>query len=92
MKARLTVTLDPTIVRKAKALALSRDTNFSALIETLLRADIANEMSIKSLFAKKWQGKLKLRELVDDDVRAHALIAKYERPLDEGFARYPCVA
>jgi hypothetical protein len=75
MKERLTVTLDPVVVRKAKALALSRDTNFSALIETLLRLDIANEGRVS--FTKKWAGKLTARSGRDE--RTRALLGKYER-------------
>jgi Family of unknown function (DUF6364) len=79
MKSRLTVTLDPVVVRKAKALALSRDTNFSALVEKLLRQDLANESSIKSSFCEKWKGKLALKRPDEGDVRGRALLEKYER-------------
>jgi Family of unknown function (DUF6364) len=79
MKARLTVTLDPVVVRKAKALALSRDTNFSALVETLLRRDIANEGSVTASFCEKWKGKLSLKSPGERDARGRTLLEKYER-------------
>jgi hypothetical protein len=78
MKERLTVTLDPTVVRKAKALAVSRETNFSALIESLLRKDIENSRRSKGLFTDKWLGKLSLKTAAEGDLRAKALVEKYE--------------
>jgi hypothetical protein len=79
MKARLTVTLDPTVVRRAKALARSRDTNFSALVEKLLQQDLANEGSNEVSFCDNWRGKLTLRRPDAEDARGRALVEKYER-------------
>ena len=42
-KKRFTFTLNPEVVKKAKKLAIDKDTNLSALIEKLLSNAIAKE-------------------------------------------------
>lgn len=79
MKTRVTITLDPRIVRRAKAVARLRRTNLSALIEDLL-ARTAEEPSVSSeRFSQKWAGKLALREDEADPLLA-ALKARYNIP------------
>lgn len=44
MKKRITITLDPDIVKAAKIKAVNDDTNLSALIEKLLRQYIKEQI------------------------------------------------
>lgn len=41
MKKRVTITIDPALLKQAKIQAVNDDTNFSALIEQLLRQFLA---------------------------------------------------
>jgi hypothetical protein len=78
MKSRLTVTLDPEVIRIAKVVARVRGTNVSALIEELLR-HAAAESSPKppKTFSQRWKGKFVLRD-DSDDALLQALKQRYE--------------
>lgn len=78
MKTRLTVTIDPDILDRAKKLAYARKTNVSALVEDLLRTAPATAKDED--FATRWAGKYTLAPSNEDDVRMRALKAKYKLP------------
>jgi uncharacterized membrane-anchored protein YjiN (DUF445 family) len=69
MKTRVTVTLDPEVLRMAKAVAQVRRTNVSALIEELLRhaAEESSPRPAKS-FVQRWIGKFEIRDDADDEL------------------------
>ena len=77
MKTRVTVTLDPRVVRRAKSVARSRRTNLSALIEDLLTrtADFGSIRPIN--FSKKWAGKFSVRDSDGSDPLLDALKARH---------------
>jgi hypothetical protein len=75
MKERVTLTLDPDVVAQAKQLAFARKTNFSALVEELLRnAAGAPQEDI----VNKWSGKFRAAESDKSDAKLLALRAKYK--------------
>ena len=79
MKGRITLTIDPAIVRRAKKIALERKTSVSALVEGLLRgAPIDSEP--KKSFSKTWAGKFKITKSKAYDPRLAALKKKYDLP------------
>jgi hypothetical protein len=69
MKTRVTVTLDPEVLRMAKAVAQMRRTNVSALIEESLRhaAEESSPRPAKS-FVQRWIGKFEIRDDADDEL------------------------
>lgn len=77
VKTRVTVTLDPRVIRRAKSVARARNTNLSALIEDLLE-QAANGGSIRSSnFTQKWSGKFTVRESDVSDPLLDVLKAHY---------------
>lgn len=76
MKSRVTITLDPEVVRKAKAVARARRTNLSALVEELLR-QTTEHAAPRPRFSRKWAGKLELRESDGRDELLEALKQRY---------------
>jgi Family of unknown function (DUF6364) len=68
MKTRVTITLDPAVLRRAKIVARSRRTNVSALIEELLRRTADHATMRHTNFTQKWAGTLSLRETGHDDL------------------------
>ena len=77
MKTRLTMTLDPKAVRKAKSLAHFRHTSVSGLVEDLLLSARSDESRGKPTFVEKWGGALRLSRRRDDEPRFQGLKAKY---------------
>ncbi|RIH86157.1 hypothetical protein Mterra_01508 [Calidithermus terrae] len=77
MKSRVTITLDPEVVRKAKAVARARRTNLSALVEDLLRQTAEHAAPPHPRFSRKWAGKLELRESDGRDQLLEALKQRY---------------
>lgn len=75
MKKRITLTIDPTIARKAKRLAHDRGTNVSALIEGLVRS--APLQSPADPFARRWAGRFRVAE-DKSDPRLAALKRRYQ--------------
>lgn len=77
MKERVTVTLDPQVVERAKKLAFTQKTNLSALVEKLLRTAVVPGQS-ESDFVTRWAGKLSLAPSEKDDMRMKRLKEKYK--------------
>ena len=77
MKNRVTLTLEPDIVKKAKQIAHARRTSVSALVEDLLRATPVSLKTSEVSFADKWTGKLRLRTPAKPDPRFEALKKRY---------------
>jgi hypothetical protein len=78
VKTRVTITLDPGVVRRAKTVARSRKTNLSALVEDLLKRTAERGIAPRASFAHKWAGKLTLRESVGKDDLLDAMKARYD--------------
>jgi hypothetical protein len=77
MKSRITITLDPNVIRHGKRVARARDTSLSGLIEGLLREQGRPESrQWTDSFSKRWRGKLTLREDSADEL-LQALKAKH---------------
>jgi hypothetical protein len=70
------VTLEPAVVKRAKAVARARDTNLSAMIEELLLHATTGGQKAPG-FVARWAGKLELRDHDADDARYNALAKKY---------------
>ncbi len=77
MKTRITLTIDPAIVRRAKRIAHVRGTNVSALVETLVRAAPLAEEPKAQPFARRWAGKFHIATSTTPDPRLDALKARY---------------
>lgn len=77
MKTRVTITLDPGVVRRAKIVARSRKTNLSALIEDLLKHTSDRGLVPRASFSRKWAGKLTVRESRGKDDLLDAIKTRY---------------
>lgn len=77
MKTRVTITLDPAVVRQAKAVARDRQTNLSALIEDLLRQTAPRRARRTQRFTEKWAGKFTVRESDGADPLLDAMKRRY---------------
>ncbi len=78
MKNRISLTLDPTLTRCAKAEARRRGISVSGWVEQLLMAEVARTAGAgeaKSSFATRWEGKLRLRK--GEEARRARLMQKY---------------
>ena len=75
MKTRVTLTLAPQTLSKAKKLAHHRHTSVSALVETLLSEASAEKG--KPGFVEKWSGAFKLSRRNSGKPRFEAMKAKY---------------
>jgi len=63
MKTRITLTLEPRVSLRAKAVARQRGTSLSGLVEQLLARESGEPLrENKTPFHLKWAGKLKLAE------------------------------
>ena len=69
MKNRVTLTIDPEIVKKAKKIAHSRQTSVSALVEDLVRQTPVSSRKQESSFVEKWSGKFLLRKSAKPDLK-----------------------
>jgi hypothetical protein len=77
MKTRVTVTIDPAVLRRAKKLAHAHKTSVSALIEGFLRtAPLAGEKNVRP-FARRWSGKFRVAAPDISDARLTALRERY---------------
>lgn len=78
MKNRLSLTIDPVIVRKAKRAAKNQNKSLSSLVEGLLSGVVGegaeNKPSIP--FSRRWQGRLNLDRKADS--RFDHLAKKYD--------------
>ena len=77
MKTRVTLTMDPAVLKRAKRLARQRDTSVSALVETLVRSEPLPGQPGTPSFAEKWAGRFQLVSDAGDDALRSALLRKY---------------
>ena len=80
MKGRLSLTIEPRIVHRAKRVARERNTSLSAMVEDLLREAVAgrdegNGEEASPAFSRRWAGKVKLAP--KKGVRYERLAGKY---------------
>ena len=78
MKQRVTITLDPAVIRRAKTVARLRHTNLSALIEELLEQTTKNAALRRTSFTQKWAGQFTVRESDLGDELLDALKCRYD--------------
>jgi hypothetical protein len=77
MKARVTLTLDPKAVRRAKNVAHHRKLSVSGLVEELLLSTDTIDRNAYASFAEKWGGALKLARGKEKEPLFQALKSKY---------------
>jgi hypothetical protein len=76
MKTRMTITIEPEVFHRAKAVARSQGTSLSGLVESLLAREAGMVAAVdKVSFAEKWTGALKLAP--NQDARARHLRERY---------------
>jgi hypothetical protein len=77
MKSRLTLTIDPKVMHRAKVFARSRNQSLSSLVEVLLEDATGNQGREESgeTFSRRWAGKLKITPR--DEERYRHLSKKY---------------
>jgi hypothetical protein len=76
MKKRVTLTIDPTVVRRARKVVHARNTSMSGLVEELLRsAAIPGEE--RGSFVDRWEGRFAVAESAPGDQRMMVLKAKH---------------
>ncbi len=80
MKQRVNLTIDPTVLRKAKQAAHQRHTSVSQLIEDLLISVTRSTAKAPEDIVEKWAGKLKLIPRDVSDPRREHLWKKYGLP------------
>lgn len=78
MKTKITLTMDPEIVRRAKKLAHARKTNVSALLEGLVRGAPLPGEKERRPFAQRWAGRFRVAPTDPNDARLAALKARYQ--------------
>lgn len=77
MKHRITLSIDPTVTRRAKKLAYARKTSVSGLVEQFLRsAPMAGGEKAPS-FVERWAGKFTVARAAPGDPRMNAIKEKY---------------
>lgn len=77
MKMRLTLTIEPKISHRAKAVARAKGTSLSGLVESLLAREAGFLESPKKMsFTKKWAGQLQLVDGLEDS-RSRFLKERY---------------
>jgi mRNA-degrading endonuclease RelE of RelBE toxin-antitoxin system len=77
MKSRVTLTVDPEVIKKAKKIAHVRRTSVSALIEDLLRQTPISSDREEASVVGKWAGKFRLRRSAKPDARLECLKNRY---------------
>jgi hypothetical protein len=77
MKHRITLTIDPAVVKSAKKTARARKTSVSGPVEMLLRAVSVSADVEKGSFVDRWAGKFDAAEASPDDARMKFLRAKH---------------
>ena len=77
MKRRITLSIDPSVTRRAKKLAHTRQTSVSALVEQFLRSApmVAGERATS--FVERWTGKFTVARTQEGDRRMKALKTRY---------------
>ena len=78
MKNRLSLTIDPKVVRQAKRVAKKRNTSLSALVEQLLAIESSDMVKPEPTkpFSQRWKGKLKIAS--KNETRFKKLAAKHQ--------------
>ena len=77
MKTRLTLTIEPEVSHRAKAVARAKGTSLSGLVESLLARETGFQKAPKKItFAKKWAGRLQLLDGLED-TRSRFLKERY---------------
>ena len=69
MKDRVTLTVDPKVMRKAKKIAHARRTSVSALVEELVRQTPLLPHEKEVSFVDRWAGKFRVRKSRKPDAR-----------------------
>jgi hypothetical protein len=77
MKAKLTLSISPQAIRRAKAAARRRGVPLSRLVEE--HFDRLATLDAGERFVAKWQGAFRLPEESDKDPRTAAIVAKHVR-------------
>ena len=76
MKTRVTISIDPGLLREARAVARQRKTTLSALVEELLEQATRHDALHPVSFSQKWGGRFELHPSDGDPLR-NALKDKY---------------
>ena len=77
MKIRITLTIDPLLVKRARQLAHARKTSVSALLETYVRTASLDSHNSKRPFSQRWAGRFHIAASSTPDERLDALKARY---------------
>ena len=77
MKDRVTLTVDPAIVKRAKMIAHTRRTSVSALVEDLLRQTPVSSLRHDVSFVERWTGAFRVSESAQPDARLKYLKRRY---------------
>ena len=77
MKDRVTLTVDPAIVKRAKTIAHARRTSVSALVEDLLRQAPVSSLRHEVSFVERWAGAFRVKESTKPDARLERLKRRY---------------
>lgn len=77
MKDRVTLTLDPALVRRGKRLARVRHMSFSGLVADLIRRSETVPAASGQLFVERWTGKFRPAPADSTDPLQQALRRKY---------------
>jgi hypothetical protein len=77
MKKRITLTIDPAVVKSAKKEARIRKTSMSGLVEELLRSFSLSGREKSDSFVDSWTGKFTIAETLPGDRRMTLLKAKH---------------
>lgn len=75
MKTRITLTIEPSVTHRAKAVARARGTSLSGLVEQLLAREAGVPAAREESFSARWAGRMKLAD--KNDPRFDALKRKY---------------
>jgi len=77
MKKRVTLTIDPEVVRRARKVARARNTSVSGLVGDLLRCASVPGGEKRDSFVARWAGRFSVAESSPGDQRMAFLKAKY---------------
>ena len=62
MKSRITLTIEPSVSHRAKAVARERGTSLSGLIEQLLVRETGGSPAKSGSFSARWAGRMELAD------------------------------
>ena len=75
MKSRITLTIEPSVSHRAKAVARERGTSLSGLVEQLLAREAGISTVREGSFSARWAGRMELAD--KNDRRFDTLKRKY---------------